>query len=545
MNALPQNTQRRLQKIPQNSSVWEGDRRPLGAISEHFEAEAGVDGECVIWVDGSEGTVRGMEIVPAHMGLEAVVRTLLRAIESPHHPASPARPQKIVVCDRQLQFFLRGALQGLDIAIEYFAELPLIDQLFASFEEFTSSKPPALPKQYEEVLEKLADKIWQAEPWAYLLDRDIIAIEIDGCEIETLYTCIMGNMGTEFGILLYRSEDSLKQFRQAAIAEKSPESLEKAFLSQNCWFLNYEEEQDEEDWSLAEQLEIQPFFGSLHPFEGMRAFLDAEEAEIVYVALSALLKFCEQHTKKLCKEPIPTISKTYNIPISQKTAQKKNTKVKVSSLPELTSELLAMEEENTDIFTNIKELEIPIQDDFVPEGSLVTMGKIPWDLLGFITLQNKTYYQAIAREESQGKGLPHQGEGLPSIIIQTSRPKAKTLIETIKKAGGLKAICFNPGNDPFSGENYDLGMLQTQNGNLYIFSEYSHDSPPHAKALKNWNKSCAETKGYCSLIISMGVTGASRGNPQPKDMLAVFEAQAITGEELGMGTLQLMPQFEF
>ena len=43
----------------------------------------------------------------------------------------------------------------------------------------------------------------------------------------------------------------------------------------------------------------------------------------------------------------------------------------------------------------------------------------------------------------------------------------------------------------------------------------------------------------------MGVTGASRGNPQPKDMLAIFEAQAITGEELGMGTLQLMPQFEF
>ena len=28
-------------------------------------------------------------------------------------------------------------------------------------------------------------------------------------------------------------------------------------------------------------------------------------------------------------------------------------------------------------------------------------------------------------------------------------------------------------------------------------------------------------------------------------MLAVFEAQAITGEELGMGTLQLMSQFEF
>ncbi len=538
MNALPQNTKRRLQKIPQNSSVWEGDRRPLGAISDHFESEAGIDGECVIWVDGTEGTVRGMEIVPAHMGLEAVVRTLLRAIESPHHPATPARPQKIVVCDRQLQFFLRGALQGLDINIEYFAELPLIDQLFASFEEFGSSKPPALPAPYESVLEKLAYQIWEAEPWAYLLDRDIIGIEIADCEIETIYACIMGNMGTEFGVLLYRSEDSLKQFRQAAIAEESPESLEKAFLAQNCWFLNYEEdEEDEEDWELDQYMEVRPFFGSLHPFEGMRAFLDAEEAEIVYLALTALFKFCVQHSNQLMLEPIPEIAKTYRITASQKSNQKKTTKVKVSTLPELTSELLAMERESSDLSPNVREIEIPIQDDFIPDGSLVTMGKIPWDLLGFITVQKKTYYQALNQDRI--------GEGLPCIIIQTSRPKAKTLIETIKEAGGLKAICFNPGNDPFSGETYDLGMLQTQNGNLYIFSEYSHDSPPHAKALQHWNQNCAETKGYCSLIISMGVTGASRGNPQPKDMLAVFEAQAITGGELGMGTLQLMPQFEF
>lgn len=538
MNALPQNTKRRLQKIPQNSSVWEGDRRPLGAISDHFESEAGIDGECVIWVDGTEGTVRGMEIVPAHMGLEAVVRTLLRAIESPHHPATPARPQKIVVCDRQLQFFLRGALQGLDINIEYFAELPLIDQLFASFEEFGSSKPPALPAPYESVLEKLAYQIWEAEPWAYLLDRDIIVIEIADCEIETIYACIMGNMGTEFGVLLYRSEDSLKQFRQAAITEESPESLEKAFLAQNCWFLNYEEdEEDEEDWELDQYMEVRPFFGSLHPFEGMRAFLDAEEAEIVYLALTALFKFCVQHSNQLMLEPIPEIAKTYRITASQKTNQTKNTKVKVSTLPELTSELLAMEGDSSDLSPNVKEIEIPIQDDFIPDGSLVTMGKIPWDVLGFITVQKKTYYQALNQDRI--------GEGLPCIIIQTSRPKAKTLIETIKDAGGLKAICFNPGNDPFSGETYDLGMLQTQNGNLYIFSEYSHDSPPHAKALQHWNQNCAETKGYCSLIISMGVTGASRGNPQPKDMLAVFEAQAITGGELGMGTLQLMPQFEF
>jgi hypothetical protein len=44
--------------------------------------------------------------------------------------ASPARPQRIVVRDREIQFYLRGALQGLDIAIDYAPELPLIDRMF-------------------------------------------------------------------------------------------------------------------------------------------------------------------------------------------------------------------------------------------------------------------------------------------------------------------------------------------------------------------------------------------------------------------------------
>ena len=54
-----------------------------------------------------------------------------------------------------------------------------------------------------------------------------------------------------------------------------------------------------------------------------------------------------------------------------------------------------------------------------------------------------------------------------------------------------------------------------------------------------------KTKGFCGLIIAMGVTGASRGNPQPKDMLAVLETKSIQGEELGMGILQLVPEFDF
>jgi hypothetical protein len=62
--------------------------------------------------------------VPTNCGYEPVVRTLLQANRTPQGNLPPARPHKIVVSDREIQFYLRGALQGLDIAIDYAPELP-------------------------------------------------------------------------------------------------------------------------------------------------------------------------------------------------------------------------------------------------------------------------------------------------------------------------------------------------------------------------------------------------------------------------------------
>ena len=39
----------------------------------------------------------------------------------------------------------------------------------------------------------------------------------------------------------------------------------------------------------------------------------------------------------------------------------------------------------------------------------------------------------------------------------------------------------------------------------------------------------------------MGLTGASRGQPQFKDMMALLEVRSIPPQELGLGSLQLMP----
>ena len=106
MAALNPSTIRRLQKLKQVPSVWEGDRRPMSAdSSSSLDPDAEATGECVIWVDGSQGMVRAMDMVSSDTGPEVIVRTLLKAIEYPQSPAPVVLPQKIGVKDREIQFF--------------------------------------------------------------------------------------------------------------------------------------------------------------------------------------------------------------------------------------------------------------------------------------------------------------------------------------------------------------------------------------------------------------------------------------------------------
>jgi hypothetical protein len=536
MTALPNTTKSRLKKITQVPGVvWEGDRRPLGSMASHLNLGLEAEGECIIWVDGSEGAVMAMDVVAEEMGIEAVVRTLLRAIESPHHPGQPHRPQKIVVRDREIQFFLRGALQGLDINIEYSPQLPLIDRLFDSFAEAENELEYVLPTIYQDAIKDAANKIWYNAPWELLADSDILRVELKNCQIDEVYLCIMGMMSAEFGVLLYRSLDSLKQFRAAALGEnQSSSELEKAFLAQDCWFLNYEEIEASQAEKRHNMQEIEPFFGSLHPFEGMRPFLDEEEAKIIYAVLESLFRFCDRHRAALAGEPIQAISKSYRITLPQTDSIKQIISTKISTLPELAQELLNIGSSN--YADEIEDIDTFIQEDFIPDGSLVTLTDLPKELIEKLKHQPKIYHQSL--------DITPKKRELPGIFIQTTRPKAKQLIDKIKNAGGLKSICFNPGQDPLSGNSYDLGMLQTSDDELYIFAEYSQKNTEHLKIVQKWHQNCKKTEGYCILIVAMGATGSNRGNPQLKDMLALYEIKSINGADVGMGVLELMPNFD-
>lgn len=567
MNALPQTTMRRLKKIPQTPTIWEGDRRPLSGGASEGEINEEENRECIIWVDAVEGLVRAMDIVPAEMGLEAIVRTFLRAIENPHNPAQPARPQKIVVQNREIQFFLRGALQNLEISVDYVPELPLIDELFRTFEVVDKENENTISTQYENLLEKIGYELWRTAPWNLLADHDIVALEINRWDIDKLYACVMGMLGKKYGVILYRSLDSMRQFRSAVLSEDSVGQLESAFLGQDCWFLSYELKpnhlsiEDNDDLDLAEvpATAIFPVYGSVHPLEGIRPIQEEEEAMAIYLGLKALLQFCKTSRNKLNKEKVELLKKRHRVTIPLGEEQKEIVSVNVSTMPEVTNELIEMlENAELEEIKRQKEEKFPINEDLIPEEAIYNLDVLPRELVEQYKQRSQTYVQGLPIDQLDD----YPEKDIPVLLIQTSRPKAQAMIEKINDAGGLQGICFTKGEDSWAEITYELAIALTNQGELYLIGEFIdndndndlenvldlddlEDDNNFSQSLMEWYEEVDIHGGYCNLLIAMGIKGATAGNPQAKDILGLFEIKLLDPQELGLGVLELNFDFVF
>ncbi|MEM7649646.1 MAG: hypothetical protein AAF283_10715 [Cyanobacteria bacterium P01_A01_bin.70] len=200
MYSLSPFTCARLQRLPKQPVIWEGDRRPIaegmldafGYDSSLADADEEEASDCIIWVDGTEGVLRAVTIIPADTGHEAVVRTLLQAMEHPQGAIPPARPHKLVVCDREIHFFLRGALQDLDLTVDHAETLPIIDEIFESLQQPEASAESSLPPDWENVLNEQAHQLWDNAPWNYLGDDQILQIELNQWHLGTLYVSVLG-----------------------------------------------------------------------------------------------------------------------------------------------------------------------------------------------------------------------------------------------------------------------------------------------------------------------------------------------------------------
>ncbi len=546
MTAISPSTQRRLQQLPQLPSVWEGERRYVAELVANAELEDNERRELIVWVDGVECVVRSMQVVKATMGSEAVVRALIEAMESPQAPSQPARPQKIIVRDRQLQFYLRGVLQDLEIVVDYVPELPIVDELFNRFISMASSRAPKLPRKYLELLKTTAREIWDLAPWLLLADYEAISIELNRWDIAKFYVSVMGMLGMEYGVLLYRSVESLQRFRALALSEDESMQMESAFLAQDCIFVTFDAIVPDLAVDLGDltAAQIEPNFGNIHPMEGMRPFLYEEEAIATHVALVALKEFIVTFREQLQADDLPILTQTVRVSIpdpavvavQRSSAQSiaRTMEVRVETLPQLSQELLKMHLA-MDLDDEFDPLELQIREDLIPNNSFVSLGLMPWDRVETIR-RSVTYHQT-----SEVQSL---GEGLPIVMIQTTRPKAREIVERIQSAGGLQGICFNPGEDPIAGDSFDLGILQLTDGQMQLFGEFYNESATNVEARHKWHQRSKKTKGYCALLIAQGLTGKARGNPGIRDTVAFLETRSLSSDDLGLGTLQLTHRFE-
>ncbi|MEM8502047.1 MAG: hypothetical protein AAF716_02715 [Cyanobacteria bacterium P01_D01_bin.1] len=567
MHQLSPFTCRRLSQLPRLTSVWECDRRPLPMTPQAIGEDGTVlIGDCILWVDSLHGVVRGMNVVPAETGHEAVVRTLLQAIETPQGQMDPARPRKVVVCDREIQFFLRGALQSLDIPVEHSPELPVIDEIF---EKIRSAIPTqaVIPADYEEVLLEKSATIWQDAPWSAFSEQEILAIELNRWEIETLYLSILGIAGVEFGLLFYRDLDSLRQFRHKLLnSNDQREALQQAFLEQNCLFINFNPIEGVIPLSGSTKGDlpaaaVEYDFGSVHPLEGLRSQLAEEEAASLIVALEALHRFVKKHdvhAKDFALQPVSSRFRVPNPAISSGSfskgslskgslkdkAEPELVSVKISTLPEVSATFLtetvgSAELDDIDLDSALVEglsdaANTDIVDDSVPEGSLIMLGAYRTKEIEQLKEHRRVYYQDFLISP---KKRPASKAKWPVLTIQTTRPKAKHLVERIKLEGGIQSICFNPGSDPISAQVFQIGLLQTAQGQLHLFNEYEISDPTDSEAIEKWMLNSDSNAGCCGCIIAAGATGVKRGRPTAREIVAFFEASVKLPEELGLTPL--------
>ena len=511
----------------------------MARLVDESEFEDNQSRELIVWVDGVECIVRSMEVVSETMGSEAIVRALIKAMEAPQAPSQPARPQKIIVRDRQLQFYLRGVLQDLEIVVEYVPELPIIDELFHRFAEMSGVGTPKLPRKYLDLLKAEAREIWALAPWEMLNDYEVISIELNHWDIDKLYVSVMGMLGMEYGILLYRSIESLQRFRSMALNDDEAMEMESAFLAQDCMFLTFEAAVEPLSGRITPDLDhqlaslpatsIEPSFGNIHPMEGMRPFLYEEEAIAAYVALAALKGFLTAFKRQLQANDLPSLTKRIKVRFPDTESIER---VTVETLPELSAELLEMHlAMEADDETEFNPLELQIQEDLIPDDAFIKLEIMSWDRV------ESTRRSVMYHQTSKVKAV---GAGLPIITIQTTRSKAAEIVDRIQSAGGLLGICFNPLADS-DGANFDLGILQLADGEMQLFGELSTESATQIDEQKKWHQQSQKTKGYCGLIIAHGLTGKAREHPGIKETIAFLETKSLSNDDLGLGTLQLMP----
>lgn len=515
MAGLPKTTIQQLLKLPQRPTVWEGDRLTLGQVVRDEPPQ-----DLVLWIDLDSQMVLGSDILESSQPIEAILPSLLQAMQQPmssRQGPGIGRPKTLRVRTRELQFFLRGALQGLDIDVIYAEQLPMLEAVFEDFQENVLRRQAEVELPLEDDLGRVAHRLWEQAPWDWLGDHQIVEVDCPDLFGTPFYACVLGNGGETYGILFYRSLEALQQFRQRATATQAAdrEPDESTLLSQDCLFLNYNLPEEFDGLPYAGRLvdadDVEPFFGSIHPLEGLRP-LNEPESEQLLVALEAFNRFWRGNGQKLQGEDFPALQGRYRIDLPH---QSRKLSVQVSTMHELAQEFEAELPPKTRGSSPMS-----LQDDLLPDRCALSL-----------ELLDKSAYE-ILRQQS---GIVLQPSDLPlptgrtssvaCLYVQLSRSAAQTLVQQIQNRDGLQNICLLPVTDPLSGTPVLVAIAQMGNGefqDLGSFEFMLRERRDHL--LKQWQRQIKGQPVRTALLVSQGLKGKQIGKIVPHQLVGLFEA---------------------
>jgi hypothetical protein len=528
MAGLPKTTLQQLLKLPQRPTVWEGDRFTLGQVVKDEPSQ-----DLVLWMDLESQMILGSAILESSQPIEALLPSLLQAMQQPlaaRQGPGLGRPKTLRVRTRELQFFLRGALQGLDIEVTHAEQLPLLDAVFADFQETFLQRQPETDLPLEEDLHQLAYRLWKQAPWNWLGDHQIVEVDCPDLFDGPFYACVLGNGGETYGILFYRSLEALHQFRQRATAVQAAEQEpdESTLLSQDCLFLNYNLPEELDNLPHAGRLvdpdEIDPFFGSIHPLEGIRP-LNEPESEQLWVALEAFYRFWRGHGQKFKDGDFPPIQGRYRIELPD---QSHKLSVQVRTMHELAQEYAA---ELPPRPAGLKT--VPFREDLIPDRCGLS--------LEFV---EKSVYERLRQTAGivlQSSDLPLPGGRTATVTclyVQLSRSEAQTLVRKMQTSGGLKGLCLFPLMEPILGTPLLVAIAQLGNGeaqNMGTF-EFSHPAS-RDHVLKQWQRKIKGKPVRTALLVAHGLVGEDTSEIDANLLVGLFEGPCLTPPNLNPGDL--------
>ena len=521
MAGLDSVTRRRLMKIPQAMAVWEGDRRNLYALQVVTDEPPQEPEYYVIWMDGTQGALRSMLPVESS-DLDAIVQALVQGMEMPPNGTEPARPKKIVVRDREIYLYLQSIAQDLKITLELVPELSMVDQVFEKFQEFREDPSGWVSSLYGELFAETAKKIFKTAPWVFFGDHQILEVELNQWGLGTVYVSTMGNAGLDFGLLVYRSLESFKVFRDYAVNPGTLEEMEAAFVAQDCMFLNYEFDKPMRMMpeltrfiSYDDQVELS--LGSLG--EGLRPFLTDDETIAFAIILEATHCFIEKNRSKFSQGKFPELTLRHQIPVPETAGIASPLTVKVSTMPKLAAEFMDAQDDDDD-----GEL---FRDDLFPKNAEITFTLMDWSSLEILR-SKASHHQPLK------KAVKPVGSGFPVVVVETSPQSAKRIINEINALGGLEGIGFNPGRDMLGGQ-VQLALLKAMDDTLFLFHEVDDDGDDDS-VFENWKRFSRITKNYCALVIAK--KSKNKGHRDIQDTIALYELKALPKKVFGLGVVR-------